>query len=80
MKYTHWSLTGTALLLALAPWMTATARADEAEDKAVKAIEELSGRITRDEKAKGKPIFSVTLIGPNVTDAGLKHLAALKQL
>jgi hypothetical protein len=34
MKTTHRSLTGAVLLLALVPWMTVTARADEAEDEA----------------------------------------------
>jgi hypothetical protein len=80
MKTTHWSMTGAALLLALVAWPAVCIRADEAEDKAVKAIEKLGGRIYRDMKAKDKPIFSVTLNGPNVTDAGLKHLAGLKQL
>jgi hypothetical protein len=80
MKTTHWSLTGAVLLLALVPWMTGCGRADEAEDKAAKAIEKLGGRIIRDDKAKGKPIVSVYLVGGPVTDAGLKHLAGLKQL
>jgi hypothetical protein len=80
MKTTHWSRTGAALLLALAPWTAVCIRADEAEDKAVKAIKKLGGRITRDEKAKGKPIVRVFLVGPKVTDAGLKHLAGLMWL
>ena len=80
MKTTHWSLTGTALVLALAPWSAISVLADEAEDKAVKAIQKMGGRIDRDMKAKGKPIVSVVLDGPKVTDAGLKHLAGLKQL
>ena len=80
MKASHWSLPGAALLLALVPWMTGCGRADEAEDKAVKAIQKLHGSITRDEKAKGKPIVSVEMLGPNVTDAGLKELTGLKQL
>jgi len=61
MKTTHRSLTGTALLLALAPWSALSVRADEAEDRAVKAIQEMGGSITRDEKAKDKPIVSVNL-------------------
>jgi hypothetical protein len=80
MKTTHRSLTGAALLLALAPWATVCARADEAEDHAVKAIEKLNGRITRDQKAKGKPIIGVYLSGTDVTDGELKELAGLKQL
>ena len=80
MKTALWSLAGGVLLLCLAPWMTVCIRADEVEDKAVKAIEKLGGRIYRDMKAKDKPIVGVTLPGPKVTDAGLKHLARLKQL
>src|SRR5262249_21300610 len=80
MKTAHWSLTGAALILALAPWMTVSIRADEAEDRAVKAIEKLGGRIIRDEKAKGKPIVGVNLAATPVTDADLKALAGLKQL
>jgi Leucine-rich repeat (LRR) protein len=80
MKTTHRSLTGAALLLALAPWPAVSVRADEAEDKAAKAIQKLGGSITRDKKAKDEPIVGVKLSGPKVTDAGLKHLAGLKQL
>jgi hypothetical protein len=80
MKTTHWSRTGAALLLAFAPWMAVSIRADEAEDKAVKFIKKLDGRILRDEKAKDNPIVGVGLGRTKVTDAGLKHLAGLKQL
>jgi Leucine-rich repeat (LRR) protein len=84
MKTTHRSLTGAGLLLALTPWMTVCVRADEAEDKAVKAIQEMGGRIYRDEKAKDKPIVFVSLNGTEVADPELKHLAkhlaGLKQL
>ena len=80
MKTTHRSLTGAALLLALVPWTAVCMRADEAEDKAVEAIQKLGGRITWDMKVKGKPIVILDLTSTNVTDAGLKHLAGLKQL
>jgi Leucine-rich repeat (LRR) protein len=80
LKTTHRTLTGAALVLALAPWMAVSIRADEAEDNAVAAIEKLNGRITRGQKAKGKPIVGVDLSGTKLTDAGLKHLAGLKQL
>ena len=56
------------------------AHADEAEDAAVKFIQDLGGRITRDEKAPNKPIVVVQLGSTKVTDAGLKHLVGLKQL
>ncbi len=80
MKTTHGSLTGAALLLALVPWTAVCIRADEAEDKAVKAIQKLGGRIIRVRVAKDQPIVRVELSRTKVTDAGLKHLAGLKQL
>jgi hypothetical protein len=80
MKTTHRSLTRGVLLLALATWAAVSVRADEAEDKAVNAIEKLDGKITRDQKAEGRPVIGVYLSGPDVTDAGLKHLAGLKRL
>src|SRR5262249_39823966 len=80
MKTTRWSLTAAALLLGLAPWTAVCTRADEAEDRAVKAIEKLGGSITRDETATDKPIVSVDLGSTKVTDAGLKHLAGLMQV
>src|SRR5262249_39814863 len=54
--------------------------ADDAEDRAVKAIEELGGKVTRDEKADGEPVISVDLRGTKVTDAGLKVLKDLRNL
>src|SRR5262249_54974808 len=80
MKTSHGSMARVALLLALAPWTAVCIRADEGEDKAVKAIEKLGGSITRDEKTKGKPIVGVDLGDTTVTDPGLKELAGLKQL
>ena len=67
MKTTHGSLTGTVLLLALTPRAAVSARPDEVEDKAVKAIQKLGGRITRDITAKNRPIVGVSLgvIGDN---------------
>jgi hypothetical protein len=59
-------------------------RADDAEDKAVAFVEKLAeglGReVIRDEKAPGKPVVEVNLVCTPVTDAGLKELAALKNL
>ena len=54
------------------------ARADEAS--AVKAVEKLGGKVTRDDKLPGKPVIGVNLTGTGVTDAGLKALKDLKQL
>jgi hypothetical protein len=54
------------------------AQADEAS--AVKAVENLGGTVTRDDKLPGKPVIEVNLGGTQVTDAGLKELKDLKQL
>jgi hypothetical protein len=48
----------TVVLFGLCP--SSTVRADEAEDKAVAFVEKLGGRATRDEKAPGKPVITVT--------------------
>ena len=60
--------------------LCSTLRADDAEDKAVAFVKKLGGQVLRDEKAPGKPVIKVYLIGPQVTDAGLKELATLKNL
>ena len=64
------TLAGCLLLLAAAPLL-----ADEAEDKAVATVAKLGGKVTRDEKADGKPVIAVDLLNPNVTDADLQELA-----
>src|SRR4051794_6048559 len=63
--------------------LSGAARADEAS--AVKAVEKLGGKVTRDDKLPGKPVIGVNLYGVNlyckkVTDAGLKELKHPKQL
>src|SRR5438477_11668371 len=68
-------LVGAVMLLAC---LSGAARADEAS--AVKAVEKLGGKITRDDKLPGKPVIGVNLTGTKVTDAGLKELKDLKQL
>src|SRR5712691_8230358 len=71
-------LVGAVMLLAC---LSGAARADEAS--AVKAVENLGGKVTRDDKLPGKPVIAVNLTGTHdtqVTDAGLKELKDLKQL
>src|SRR5437870_2879959 len=68
-------LVGVGLLLAC---LSGAARADEAS--AVKAVENLGGKVTRDDKLPGKPVIGVNLGGTKVTDAGLKELKQVKQL
>src|SRR5437588_378616 len=68
-------LVGAVMLLAC---LSGAARADEAS--AVKAVEKLGGKITRDDKLPGKPVIGVNLGHPKVTDADLKELKNLKQL
>src|SRR5690242_7446400 len=55
-------------------------RAAEAEERAVRAVQALGGKVSRDDEAPGKPVTGVILMDLNVTDAGLKELAGLKQL
>ena len=68
-------LVGAVMLLAC---LSGAARADEAS--AVKAVEKLGGRVARDDKLPGKPVVGVDFTRVQVTDAGLKELADLKQL
>src|SRR5207237_8141250 len=68
-------LVGAVMLLAC---LSGAARADEAS--AVKAVENLGGKVTRDDKLPGKPVIGVNLAGTKVTDADLKELKDLKQL
>ena len=71
-------LVGAVMLLAC---LSVAARADEAS--AVKAVEKLGGKVTRDDKLPGKPVIGVNLGGlvpGKVTDAGLKELKDLTQL
>ncbi len=68
-------LVGAAMLLAC---LSGSARADEAS--AVKAVENLGGKVYRDDKLPGKPVIGVHLHEVFVTDAALKELADLKQL
>src|SRR5205807_2374809 len=58
----------------------AVPRGDEAEDRAVQAVEKLGGKIIRDDKAPGKHVIAVDLRETHVTSGELKELAALKQL
>ena len=69
-----------ALVLALLLLPAAVVRADEAEDKALALVKELKGTVERDEKKAGKPVVRVSLGFTQISDAGLKELAALQQL
>src|SRR5436189_124633 len=68
-------LVGAVMLLAC---LFGAARADEAS--AVKAVEKLGGKVTRDDKLPGKPVIGVNLGGTKVTDVDLKELAEVKQV
>ena len=70
----------TPFALAVSGLYMGSARADDAEDKAVAFVEKLGGKVTRDEKVPGKPVVTVSLHRSEVTDAGLKELAPLKNL
>src|SRR4051812_40523 len=66
---------GTMLTLVI---LCGAARADEAA--AVKLVEKLGGRITRDDKQPGRPVIEASLVNSKVTDVDLKELKGLKQL
>lgn len=72
------SLTFTLTLSGLC--LCSSLRADDAEDKAVAFVAKLGGKVTRDEKAPGKPVTTLNLSLGGVTDADLKELATLKNL
>src|SRR5262245_53635013 len=69
-----------ALTLVVVLFTAASARADDAEERAVSAIEKLGGKVVRDETAKGKPVVRVHLGYSKTTDTDLKGLKALKSL
>lgn len=58
------------------------ARADDAEGAAIKWVESVGGKFTRDDAAPGKPVNGVNFGAANkkVTNDGLKELKALKNL
>src|SRR5438477_5554009 len=68
-------LVGAVMLLAC---LSGAARADEAT--AVKAVENLGGKVRRDDKLPGKQVIGLNLPATKVTDAGLKELKDLKHL
>src|SRR5689334_16700603 len=75
MRTVRLLMTGAALALLAG---LGAVRADEAEDKAIKAIEQVGGHVYRADR-DGKAVLKVTLRG-EATDASLKELAALKEL
>ncbi len=72
-----------AILCGLAVLACATAvRADEAEDVAARWAAGVGGKVTRDDKAPGKPVVAVSFgpVNKKVTDDGLKELKGLRNL
>jgi hypothetical protein len=49
-------------------------------DAATAFVEKLGGKALRDQTKAGKPVIHVSLNGTQISDAGLKELAALQQL
>ena len=58
----------------------APAVADDAEKKALAAVERLGGQVLRNETKPGKPVYQVTLSGKGVMDADLKDLMGFEEL
>src|SRR5690348_12286576 len=56
------------------------ARADDAEDKALKLVEKLGSKVIRFETKEGKQVVQVDLRFTKVNDADLEELAALTSL
>jgi tRNA A-37 threonylcarbamoyl transferase component Bud32 len=52
----------------------------ESEEQAVRAVQQLGGKISRDDKLPGKPVVSVSLAHTKAADADLRALAAFPQL
>lgn len=48
--------------------------ADEAENRAVAAVEKLGGKVERDQERPGAPVVSVNLSSRKVTDKDLERL------
>jgi hypothetical protein len=61
-------------------WLVSVVYVHADEAAALKAIERLEGKVTRDDDAPGKPVTGVELSGPQVTDASLKVLKDIKEL
>ena len=74
-RFMHRSLLSWVILCSSFPvW------ADDAEDKSATFVGTLGGTATRDENLPGNPVITVFLVDKQVTDAGLKELAGLKNL
>src|SRR5215813_12597420 len=76
MARQRWAVGGGVLLGLLV--LAVSGRADEAA--ALKMIEKLGGKVTRDGKLPGKPVVAVDLGSTKVVDADLKELKELKSL
>jgi hypothetical protein len=50
------------------------------EERAERLVAKLGGAVKRDDKSPGRPVLAVNLSRTRMTGAGLKELAALKQL
>ena len=68
------------VLTALSLCLCSSVRADDAEDEALALVNKLNGKVTRDVRAPEQPVVAVDLNFKEITDAGLKELAALKSL
>lgn len=55
-------------------------RADDAEERAAKFVDELDGMVIRDDKRPGKPVVKASVYASRLTDAGVKEFAVLKSL
>jgi len=71
-----------ALLVLLAGWLCGCHQDPSAQEaKAIKAIEDLGGKVTRDDSLPGRPVVGVTFPEVNsITNAGMKELRNFRNL
>lgn len=62
--------------------LASSARVDEAEDKAVAFVERLGGKVSRNDKAPGRPVVEASLLFSklDLMDDVVKELTPLKNL
>jgi hypothetical protein len=59
---------------------TGATKPDDGEEAALRFVQQLGGKVRRDEKAAGKPVASVSLISSKTTDADLPRATAFAHL
>jgi hypothetical protein len=74
------STTGALLVAGLVATRALAQASDDAQERAIAAIEKRGGMVGRDEKSPGKPATLVSLSGTKITDDELALLEPLTKL